>query len=128
MPTSDDLRRRAQELKAKAAELLQLADEMDRRASAALKMDGLTTRNDNATVTDMDATNVARTPNPHRGPLASDGPMDRVVKELGLVTMRALAAALGESYSNVRSWNHRDFVPERIAAKVAKLRAARAKK
>lgn len=58
----------------------------------------------------------------HPGPRATKGPMAALAKELGLSSLRALADALGEEHHNVRSWNHRKSVPDRVGPMISRLR------
>jgi len=106
------MRELADRLEARAKQLREAANIMD------AELGPLTSGNSYVTDEAMASTQIEK----HPGPRATKGPMAALAKELGLSSLRALADALGEEHHNVRSWNHRKSVPDRVGPMISRLR------
>jgi len=108
------------ELRARAQELLRLADEMEATAARAMESSRELTRVDSESISDsMQRKKLAR-PGPK---LESKGPYAKVVRRLRLKSMRELAELLGIKHNTLRTWDQRGNVPEEMRVKLGALLA-----
>jgi hypothetical protein len=118
VPTPEDLR-------ARAAELLRLADEIEGTIQRALARSEQLTRVDSELIPKGMQESTTVRPGPA---LKSKGPFAELVRTLGLRSMQELADLLGENARSVRTWDQRGRIPETVAPKIAALTKKRAKK
>lgn len=106
MPTPAELRRKAAELRARAQELLELADRMDADQARA---EALTGGAGDLTMVPMDTTTETKI---RRGvPLTSDGPYAIAARNSNH-SLLELAPILGLTYSTIKMRNSRRSAPE----------------